>query len=258
MAKITLASILAKFSSITKLNANFTAIATAFENTLSRDGTAPNAMEADLDMDSNSIINLPVATTATEPIRLGQLAAEIADISLDWQGAWTTATAYTVNQAVSNNGSSYIATADHTSGASTEPGVGGSFATVWDVLSSVGATGATGATGPSGAAFDSINAQTGTTYTFVIGDADTVYVTLSNASAITLTVPPNSSVAFDIGTALTFEQTGAGAVTVAPGSGVTINKNSADTLVLDGQYSVASLIKTGTDAWTITGRLVAA
>ncbi len=43
--------------SITTLNANFEAIEEAIENTLSRDGTSPNPMEADIDMDGNDILN---------------------------------------------------------------------------------------------------------------------------------------------------------------------------------------------------------
>lgn len=58
-----------------------------------------------------------------------------------WQSAWLTATAYVVNDTVENDGSSYICTSDHTSGAGTEPGVGGSWATVWDLMAAKGADG---------------------------------------------------------------------------------------------------------------------
>jgi hypothetical protein len=54
---------------VAAINANNTAIETAMENTLSRDGTTPNTMGADLDMNSNQIINLPAAGSDTEPIR---------------------------------------------------------------------------------------------------------------------------------------------------------------------------------------------
>lgn len=99
----------------------------------------------------------------------------------------------------------------------------------------------------------SINAQTGTTYTLVLSDAEK-YITLSNAGTITLTVPPNSSVAFPVGTRIEIEQTGAGAVTVAAGSGVTVNSRGSD-LTLAGQYAVAVLVKRATDTWTLTGDL---
>ena len=56
--KVTLQSILAGYAVNTTTNANMTAIANAFENTVSRDGTSPNTMLADFDMNSHSILNL--------------------------------------------------------------------------------------------------------------------------------------------------------------------------------------------------------
>lgn len=60
------------------INANNTAIETAIENTLSRDGTAPNEMLSQLDMNSNRIINLPAANSPTEPARKAEVDAIIA------------------------------------------------------------------------------------------------------------------------------------------------------------------------------------
>ncbi len=58
MAKIaSLTTLLTNFSSIAALNANFTKIVTAFDNTLSRDGSTPNTMSADLDLNSNNLLN---------------------------------------------------------------------------------------------------------------------------------------------------------------------------------------------------------
>lgn len=99
------------------------------------------------------------------------------------------------------------------------------------------------------------NAQTGTTYTLVLSDAGK-RVTLTNASAVTLTVPPNSSVAFPVGTRIIVAQRGAGQVTVAAGAGVTIN--TAETLKLADQYAYAELFKHATDEWDLVGRLEAA
>lgn len=98
----------------------------------------------------------------------------------------------------------------------------------------------------------STNAQTGTTYTLVLTDEGKL-VTLSNASAITMTVPPNSSVAFDIGTYIDLAQIGAGQVTVAPGSGVTVNATPG--LKFRARYAGATLRKTGTDTWLMFGDL---
>ena len=71
----TLSDITTGHGTTTKINANFDAIEQAFDNTLSRDGSSPNAMEADLDMNSNQILNLPDATTDREPLTYGQYIA---------------------------------------------------------------------------------------------------------------------------------------------------------------------------------------
>jgi hypothetical protein len=98
-----------------------------------------------------------------------------------------------------------------------------------------------------------INAQTGTTYTFVIGDAGKL-VTSSNGSAQTVTVPPNSSVAFVVGTQIIVQNIGSANATLAEGSGVTINSKDSNKEI-DGQYAAATLIKTATDAWSLIGAL---
>ena len=98
------------------------------------------------------------------------------------------------------------------------------------------------------------NAQTGTTYTLALTDEGKL-VTLSNSSAITLTVPPNSSVAFDVGTYIDLAQIGAGQVTVAQGSGVTVNATPG--LKFRAQYAGGTLRKTGTDTWLLFGDLSA-
>ena len=98
-----------------------------------------------------------------------------------------------------------------------------------------------------------INAQTGTTYTFVIADAGK-FVTSSNGSAQTFTVPPNSSVAFAVGTQILVQNIGSANCTLAQGSGVTINSKDSNKEI-DGQYAAATLIKTATDAWSLIGAL---
>jgi hypothetical protein len=60
----TLTTILSGFYSAQALNGNFEDIADAFENTLSLDGSSPNSMEADLDMDGNAILNAVIELTA--------------------------------------------------------------------------------------------------------------------------------------------------------------------------------------------------
>ena len=100
-----------------------------------------------------------------------------------------------------------------------------------------------------------LNAQTGTTYTLVLADAHKL-VTQSNASAITTTIPPNTDVAFQIGDQVNLLQLGAGQVTVAPGSGVTI-RSEGTKLKLKGQYAAATCIKIASDEWVLVGNLSA-
>ena len=99
-----------------------------------------------------------------------------------------------------------------------------------------------------------INAQTGTTYTFVLADNGKV-VTASNASAITVTIPPISSVAYATGAQLNIIQKGAGQVTFAQGSGVTIRSTGATATApkLRAQYSSATCIHEGSDVWYVVG-----
>jgi hypothetical protein len=100
-----------------------------------------------------------------------------------------------------------------------------------------------------------LNAITATSYTAALGD-DGDLVTLDNAAAITFTIPPNSSVAFGIGTQINIMQLGAGQVTVSPGAGVTL-RSAGSKLKTNGQYAVATCCKIGTDTWVIIGNLTA-
>ena len=99
-----------------------------------------------------------------------------------------------------------------------------------------------------------INAQTAS-YTAVLADGNNALVTLANASANTFTIPPNSSVAFPVGTVLNFAQTGAGQTTITQGSGVTIISVGAvasapKTRV---QYSACSAVQTSANNWLVFG-----
>lgn len=91
-------------------------------------------------------------------------------------------------------------------------------------------------------------------YTLVLTDDGDV-VTMNVASGNNLTVPPNSSVAFPIGTQITVIQIGAGQTTVVAGSGVTLN--STPGLKLRAQFSIGTCLKVGTDTWIVAGDLSA-
>jgi len=96
-----------------------------------------------------------------------------------------------------------------------------------------------------------INSQTGTSYTLVLSDAGK-FLSMDNSSDITVTVPPNSSVAFETGTQIIIYQKNTGTVTISAGSGVTINAPNSANKTKD-QYSMAALIKIDTDTWVLGG-----
>lgn len=102
----------------------------------------------------------------------------------------------------------------------------------------------------------SLNAQTGTTYTFVLADNGKL-VTASNASAQTYSIPTNASVAYPIGTQINIIQIGAGQVTInAVTSGTTTVSSTGATATapkLRAQFSSATCIKANTDLWYVVG-----
>lgn len=94
------------------------------------------------------------------------------------------------------------------------------------------------------------NDQTGTTYTFVLADSSRL-VTGSNAAVQTFTIPPNSSVAYPLGTALQLYQKGTAQITLAAGAGVTLRTpRGAKTAV---QHSLAQAVQVVADVWVIGG-----
>ena len=103
-----------------------------------------------------------------------------------------------------------------------------------------------------------INAQT-SSYTLVLDDNGKM-IEMNSASANTVTIPLNSSVAFPIGTQITVLQTGVGqtVITSPPGGGpggVVINGTPG--LSLRAQWSSVVLIKRATNTWVALGDLTA-
>lgn len=117
MPKLTLTTIATGYGSLDALNANFDAIETAIENTLSRDGTSPNTMSANLDMNSNRILNLPAPLNASEPARHGDIQIYVDEA----EGFANNANASAVAAAASESaaGASAVAAAASASSAST-------------------------------------------------------------------------------------------------------------------------------------------
>lgn len=96
------------------------------------------------------------------------------------------------------------------------------------------------------------NAQTGTTYTFVLSDIGKM-VSGNNAAAITFTIPTNATTAFPIGTRIDVLQLGAGQITIG-GAGVTI-RSLGSLVKTSGQYAGLTLWKQATDTWHLFGQL---
>ena len=167
MAKLTLTDIDSGYASVAALNANFTAIETAIENTVSRDGTSPNTLTEDLDVNGNGLLNVGSLTvggvdvvdlaTGVSEAAASAAAALVSEqnaaaseavvvsaagdlLYLEYEGAWVTATLYKVNNIVyvSSTGGSYICLVEHTAGTfATDLGAG-----KWGILATQGAAGA--------------------------------------------------------------------------------------------------------------------
>jgi hypothetical protein len=101
-----------------------------------------------------------------------------------------------------------------------------------------------------------LNSQTGTTYTLASTDQYQVLVVASNASTKTISIPTDATYAFPTGTAISFLNTGAGALTInAVTSGTTAVTSAGSTPAAPtvGQYKSAVAIKTAANTWTVVG-----
>lgn len=85
---------------------------------------------------------------------------------------------------------------------------------------------------------------------------ETAVIVFSNASAKTVTIPANATVACPIGFICHLYQQNTGQITVAPAGGVTLN--SSLTLKTRDQYSTLSLVKIAEDSWYLIGDMAAA
>lgn len=106
------------------------------------------------------------------------------------------------------------------------------------------------ASGGGGSSYSAVRTQSGTTYTLVLGDAGD-YIQTTSSTAVTITVPLQSSVTWAADTEIYFEQNNTGQITFVGASGVTIN--SSETLKSFARYSVLALKRVASDVWTLTG-----
>ena len=132
----TLSDITSGYGSQSLFNNNWDAIQEAFENTLSLDGSTPNQMTADIDLNSNDLLN--VNTMSANFIELSGQKLVNAAVTPDWEGAWATSTDYAINDLVRQSGNVYICLEAHTSGTfSTDL-----TANKWELFASKGDSGA--------------------------------------------------------------------------------------------------------------------
>ena len=80
-------------------------------------------------------------------------------------------------------------------------------------------------------------------------------IEINKSSAVTLTVPADSTVNYPVGTSIDILQTGSGQITVAAGAGATVNATPG--LKLRAQWSSATLLKRAANTWVLLGDLTA-
>lgn len=101
------------------------------------------------------------------------------------------------------------------------------------------------------------NLQSGGAYTPELADLEKV-IRFTGAAAAVLTVPADDAVFFPTGSVLTVARDGAGAVSIAGATGVTVNRDVGTNAAIATQYSLVNLRKTGANTWSLFGALVAA
>lgn len=96
----------------------------------------------------------------------------------------------------------------------------------------------------------------GASDTFVLADARNKLIRYSGTSAVAVTIPLNSSVAFATGSVINLIKTGAtGTITISGAGGVTVTSAAATSAspTITGQWKAASCIKVATDTWYVIG-----
>jgi hypothetical protein len=210
-----------------------------------------------------------VVVTGSGPYNLTFHIPRGADGDITWQGAWATAHAYSINQAVTNGGTSYVCKANHTSSSTNAPGTGASWTTFWDVLAAKGNTGATGPAGamdpsvydPQGKATDAFARanHTGTQSIATISD----YAVYAAKSAGYTALKADESAILRFTAAATLALTAAATLganwtleIVADGGDVTIDPNGSETInglatIVVKNGTSAKIICTGTTFFTV-------
>jgi len=140
MSKVVLDSVVGGFD-LSKINGNFQKIQTELNNkVLYRNNPIgeDNTLVTDVDANSVKIYNVPSPTLSTQVVPKSYVDGKSLYTAILWRNVWTTGTLYNINDAVSFNGSSYIALVQHTSTVFATDLSGGK----WGVLAQAGSSGA--------------------------------------------------------------------------------------------------------------------
>jgi len=274
MAKVTLptfSSLTNETSFLEQLNAAMTSLAAAIELTLSRNGTTPNTMTASLDMNSQRLINLPAPTGDNDPIRLidsisgirgpagtngaagadGAPGGGVADADYGDIVVSSSASVFTIDSAVMTSVARTL-NAQTTQALMRTAGLAlGNSATL-----NTGVVAGTVATGDDTrfTAF-TINSQSGATYTFALTDPGKL-VRQTAAGTHTYTIDPVSNTAYPVGSVILLRNAvGAGALTLALGSGVGLYINGATSSAAGTVTAgaVVELIHEASNSWLALG-----
>jgi len=93
-----------------------------------------------------------------------------------------------------------------------------------------------------------------TAYELVLADTGTIIET-TGASVVTITIPAQATVPFEIGTLINVTQVGAGVATITAAPGVALNGVAGGSTTLSAQWAGAALYKSGADAWIVQGAI---
>lgn len=270
MTKLTLpnfSSLTNEASFLSSLNTAMEAIEAFSDLVLSLNGTTPNAMTSDLDMNSNRILNVPAPVDDNDLVRLvdltdgiqgpagpagadGAPGGALADGDYGDIVVSGTGTVMSFDSAVVTAAAKTVLDDATIAAMRTTLGLGG--ASVLDVGTSAGTV---AAGDDSRFTRYTVNDQSGATYTFATTDPGKL-VRQTAGGAHTYTINPNATTAITVGSVIVIRNAvGAGVLTISRGAGVALYANgsttSANASLAAG--AVATLIQEATDTWIIIG-----
>jgi hypothetical protein len=217
-------------------------------------GTNGIRLQAPTNLATSPTFTLPSADGTSAQVLQTNGSGTLSFVSLLTTAATTTAGAILELREGTNNGTNYVRIQAPASLAAnvtyTLPTADGTSGQVLSTNGSGTLSWATDATGGGGSSYSAVRTQSGTTYTLVLGDAGD-YIQTTSTTAVTITVPLQSSVTWAADTEIYFEQNNTGQITLVGASGVTIN--SSETLKSFARYSVIALKRVASDVWTLTG-----